>query len=89
MANLKVKLGKLAHDISKLGYYGGLAIALVFLLQKIVVHNHFNYNEIILYCSNYLNLIHDVMQAIILGVVIIVMAVPEIVIQLSFLVIQL
>ena len=74
---LKVKLGKLAHDISKLGYYGGFAIALVFLLQKIVVHNHFNYNEIILYCSNYVNLIHDVMQAIILGVVIIVMAVPE------------
>ena len=33
---LKVKLTKLAHDISKLGYYGGICIAFAFLLQKII-----------------------------------------------------
>ena len=74
---LKVKLTKLAHDISKLGYYGGICIAFAFLLQKIIVHNNFNIQQIIIYCSNYMNLMHDIIQSIILGVVIIVMSVPE------------
>ncbi len=74
---LKVKLGKLAEQISKFGYIGGLSIAIAFLLQKIVIHNSFDMSLIVQYCSNWTNIVKDIVDAIILAVIIIVMAVPE------------
>lgn len=74
---LKVKLGKLADQISKFGYIGGLAIAIAFMFQKIVIHNSFDIALIIQYCSNWMNIVKDLVNAIILAVIIIVMAVPE------------
>ena len=74
---LKLKLGKLAGDISKFGYIGGVAIALALLFQRIVVHNGFQLDRIISYCSNWMVLLNDFVQALILAVIIIVMAVPE------------
>lgn len=74
---LKVKLGKLADQISKFGYIGGLAIAIAFMFQKIVIHNSFDMALIIQYCSNWMNIVKDLVNAIILAVIIIVMAVPE------------
>lgn len=74
---LKVKLSKLAGDISKFGYIGGIAIAIAFLFQRIVMHNNFDLVLITTYCSNWMNIINDIVNAVILAVIIIVMAVPE------------
>ena len=74
---LKLKLRHLAHGISKFGYIGGIAIALALLFQRIVVQNGFDMVEIIAYCSNWMTVVNDITQALILAVIIIVMAVPE------------
>ena len=74
---LKVKLGKLADGISKFGYIGGLAIAVAFLFQRIVIHNGFDMAQIVAYCSNWMTLVNDLVEAVMLAVIIIVMAVPE------------
>ena len=74
---LKLKLGNLADSISKFGYIGGLAIAIAFLFQRIVIHNNFDINSIIAYCGNWMQLLNDIVGAVILAVIIIVMAVPE------------
>ena len=74
---LKVKLRKLAIGISKFGYIGGFLIALALLFQRIVIVNGFDMNRIISYCSNWMNVVNDLVQATMLAVIIIVMAVPE------------
>jgi Ca2+-transporting ATPase len=74
---LKVKLGNLANGISKFGYIGGLLIAVAFLFQRIIIHNSFDIAQIIQYCSNWVGIVNDIVEAVILAVIIIVMAVPE------------
>lgn len=74
---LKLKLGKLADDISMFGYIGGIAIAVALLFQRIVIHNGFEMARIIAYCSNWMVLVNDLIHAVMLAVIIIVMAVPE------------
>lgn len=74
---LKVKLSDLAKSISKFGYIGGGAIAVALLFQRIVMNNGFDINQIVAYCSNWLNIVNDLVEAVILAVIIIVMAVPE------------
>lgn len=74
---LKVKLKNLANGISRFGYIGGIAIAVALLFQRIVINNSFELSQIISYCSNWMTVVNDVIQAIILAVIIIVMAVPE------------
>lgn len=74
---LKVKLTKLGKDISTFGYIGGLLIAIAFLFQRIVVHNGFDGPTIMAYLSDWLVVANDVVQAVILAVIIIVVAVPE------------
>lgn len=74
---LKVKLSNLADSISKFGYIGGIAIAVALLFQRIVVHNGFDMAQIAAYCSNWMTLVNDIVEAVMLAVIIIVMAVPE------------
>lgn len=74
---LKVKLGDLANGISRFGYIGGVAIALAYLFQAIVIANGFDPSAIVSYCSNWMTVINDVVEAVMLAVIIIVMAVPE------------
>ena len=74
---LKLKLRKLAGDISTFGYIGGIAIAIALLFQRIVIHNGFEMARIIAYCSNWIVLFNDLIHAVMLAVIIIVMAVPE------------
>ena len=74
---LKVKLGKLADSISKFGYIGGIAIAVAFMFQKIVIHNQFDVQLMMGYFSNWMVVINDLVEAVMLAVIIIVMAVPE------------
>lgn len=74
---LKLKLGKLAGQISKFGYIGGVAIAVAFLFCSIFVHNNFDMELIRAFCSDWLNIFGAVIEAVMLAVIIIVMAVPE------------
>ena len=74
---LKVKLSNLAKGISRFGYIGGMAIAVAFLFQRIVIHNGFDWQQIVLYCSDWMTVVNDVVEAVMLAVIIIVMAVPE------------
>ncbi len=74
---LKLKLGDLAGQISKFGYIGGIAIAVAFMFQRIVIHNNFDGALIAQYCSDWMNVLNSFVEAIMLAVIIIVMAVPE------------
>lgn len=74
---LKLKLTNLAETISKFGYMAGIAIAVSFLFQRIVIHNAFDMALIIPYVSDWAQVINDIVEAVILAVIIIVMAVPE------------
>lgn len=74
---LKVKLKDLAKMISRFGYVGGILIALAFLFQRIVVHNGFDPTLIAAYFGSGTNFFGDALQALMLAVIIIVMAVPE------------
>jgi calcium-translocating P-type ATPase len=74
---LKLKLNHLAQQISRFGYLGGIAIALAYLFQRIVIHNGFDMARIIAYSSDWMAVMSQVIEAIMLAVTIIVMAVPE------------
>ena len=74
---LKVKLHKLAGGISRFGYLMGILIAVSFLFQQVVVHNSFDPALITAYIGNGVPLLADLLEAVMLAVIIIVMAVPE------------
>ena len=74
---LKLKLSTLAGQISNFGYIGGVAIAIAFMFQRLVIHNGFEMARIMAYCSNWLVVVNDLVEAVMLAVIIIVVAVPE------------
>ena len=69
---LKLKLKHLAQTISKFGYAGSVCIALGLMLHRMLLAGGWD-----LYMSNLEMVISDFVQAVILAVIIIVMAVPE------------
>ena len=78
---LKVKLGKLAQQISVFGYVGGILIAVAYLFDKVFIELGFSWS---LAVSNYFgswdawsNFFSIFVEAVMLAVIIIVMAVPE------------
>lgn len=74
---LKVKLGKLADIIAKIGYTGGILIALAYLFQNIFIDTGFNFVQIREIVTNIPELLNLVVNSVILAVIIIVVAVPE------------
>ena len=75
---LKLKLGDLADQISKFGYIGGVAIALAYIFDKIIIHNGFDMSAVAAFCSaDPMGVLNIVVEAVMLAVIIIVMAVPE------------
>ena len=75
---LKLKLGDLAEQISKFGYIGGVAIALAYIFDKIIIYNKFDLSAAMAFCSaDPMNVLNIVVEAVMLAVIIIVMAVPE------------
>lgn len=70
---LKVKLTKLAEQISMFGYIGSVVIALALLGHKIIVAGGFSDY----FAIGGVMIFKDVLEAIMLAVVIVVMAVPE------------
>lgn len=69
---LKLKLKGLATDISRFGYIGGVLIALAVMLHRMLVAGGPG-----AYFSNMTAVMSDAVQAVILAIIIIVMAVPE------------
>ena len=69
---MKLKLKNLADKISYFGYAGGLLIFIAVLLHKMFLAGGWS-----LYVANTAQVLSDVVQALILAVIIIVMAVPE------------
>lgn len=75
---LKAKLSVLAAGISKFGYIGGAAIAVAFILVKAFLHPTLAEGATAYFSmANLGNIGPDVVNAIILAILIIVMAVPE------------
>lgn len=76
---LKVKLGKLANGISKFGYIGGIAIAVAMLAKTLLFDTGFNPMAFLAPDGVFawVKLVEAVIQAVMLAVIIIVMAVPE------------
>ncbi|MGN1118727.1 MAG: calcium-translocating P-type ATPase, PMCA-type [Oscillospiraceae bacterium] len=70
---LKLKLGKLADGISKFGYIGGAAIAAAVLIKAIFIDQAVMIDGVF----NWIALLNSVIEAVMLAVIIIVMAVPE------------
>ena len=74
---LKIRLGKLAQDISKIGYICSLMVALSYLLYMIVIANNFNMDLILNTLKNGRLLFGYILDALTLCVTIIVVSVPE------------
>ena len=78
---LKLKLGKLAKQISVFGYVGGLAIAIAFLFDIVFIRNGFDWGVIgqTFFATGdaWAFFFSQVVEAVMLAVIIIVMAVPE------------
>lgn len=77
---LKVKLGKLANGISKFGYIGGIAIAVAMLVKIMLIDTHGDVMGGFLMAGGVFQwaaLVRAVIEAVMLAVIIIVMAVPE------------
>ncbi len=72
---LKLKLSKLANQISMFGYIGGIAIAVAYMVQKIFIQS--SVTEY--FAAGFLDstFLVDIVEAVMLAVIIIVMAVPE------------
>ncbi len=74
---LNIKLSRLAKDISRFGYIGAFLVFAMFMFQKGFVNNSFDSVLIAQYFGDAPQLISDVVEAIIMCVTVIVVAVPE------------
>ncbi len=74
---LKLKLGDLAHKISRLGYAGGILIALSDLFHRLVLENGFQLPLILAELKNLPEMLANLLHALTLAITVIVVAVPE------------
>ncbi len=74
---LKVRLTKLAKQISILGYVAAVMVALAFLFNCFVIDSGFSYGAMMLKLSNMPFLMEKLLHAFMLGLTVIVVAVPE------------
>ena len=74
---LKARLTGLAQTISRFGYAAAVIVVVANLFNGIVAANNFDFALISAHMADRSQLIRDVMQALTLGITVIVMAVPE------------
>ena len=74
---LRIRLTKLAKDISKIGYMGALLVSLSYLFSKICIDNNFNINLIMSDIVNTKLMFTYILHALTLSVTLIVVSVPE------------
>ena len=74
---LKLRLTKLAGQISKLGYVMAVLVALTYLFFAYVVDNSFDLHRIAMSLSDYRSLFSSLLHALTLMITVVVVAVPE------------
>ena len=74
---LKLRLRTLAETISKIGYIGAALVAFSYLFNVIIIHNNFNYANIINTITNFRALSGHILHALTLCVTVIIVSVPE------------
>lgn len=74
---LKLRLGKLAAQISKIGYVVALFVGITFLFNSFVLDNNFEAERIIASISDYKNLFSVLLRALTLMITVVVVAAPE------------
>ena len=74
---LKIRLVKLAKQISKIGYFGALLVSLSYLFSVIFIDNNFDFIKIQSTITNFPLMFGHLLHALTLSVTIIVVAVPE------------
>ncbi len=74
---LQLKLSELAKKISKFGYIGAVTVAVVYLVQQVFADNGWQIVKIAEYFSDGSRFLADLVNAIIMGVTVIVVSVPE------------
>ena len=74
---LKIRLSKLAKQISVFGYIAAILCALAYLFNSIVIQNGFNSQLILSELSDVGFLTQELLHAFTLGLTVVVMAVPE------------
>ncbi|MBQ9756935.1 MAG: calcium-translocating P-type ATPase, PMCA-type [Clostridia bacterium] len=74
---LQVKLTDLAKWISGFGYIGAALVTAVYIIKNFFVENGWNVYQITEYFSDGAQVISDVVSSIIVGITVVVMAVPE------------
>ena len=74
---LKLRLFKLAKQISIIGYIGAFLVAFAYLFSVIIIQNNFDLNKITTMVTNLPIMFGHILYALTLAVTIIVVAVPE------------
>lgn len=74
---LKIRLTKLARQISKIGYIGAALVSISYLFSVIVIDNSFNISLIIKTIQNIPLMLGHILHALTLSVTILVVSVPE------------
>lgn len=74
---LQVKLSDLAKGISRFGYMGAALVVVVYLIQRFFADNGWSTINIIEYFLDTSQVISDVVSAVIMGITVIVVSVPE------------
>ena len=74
---LKLRLGKLASQISRIGYVASLIVGISYLFNAIVIDNKFNADLIINYLTNAPQLFSTILKAITLMITMVVVSAPE------------
>ncbi len=74
---LKLRLGKLASQISKIGYVVALIVGISYLFNSIIVDNGFDYQRIIAYLKDIPLFFSTLLSAVTLMITVVVVAAPE------------
>ena len=74
---LKIRLSKLAKQISRLGYAAAILVGLVYLFNALVLDSGMNREVIILKLSDWRYMLETLLSAFTLGLTVVVVAVPE------------
>ena len=74
---LKLRLGKLAEQISKIGYVIAFIVGITYLFNIIVIDNGFDIDKISLFLSDFKSVINCFISALTLMITVIVVAAPE------------
>ena len=74
---LKARLTRLAHQISRIGYAAALVCVFTFLFHRLVIDAGFVTGEIVARLSNLPYLLELLLHALMLGLTVVVVAVPE------------